>query len=100
LFHALADFSAARRTVVERLSGLEVEIAFPAAMMTSALLAQPLTPVREITTLADALTKLSGKTNAIRQRLSATRTFPFVHQLCDLLAADWQIPSIHRLFIE
>jgi hypothetical protein len=50
------------------------------------LLAQALTPLRQITALADALTKLSGKTNAIRQRLSATRTFAFVHQPTDLLS--------------
>jgi hypothetical protein len=86
LFYAQAVCGAARRTIVERLPGLEVEIAFPAAMVTAALLAQALTPLRQITALADALTKLSGKTNAIRQRLSATRTFAFVHQPTDLLS--------------
>jgi len=54
LFHPPAVFGAARRTIVERFSGLEVEIAFPAAMMTAELFAQALTPLRQITALADA----------------------------------------------
>jgi hypothetical protein len=87
LFHALAVFSAARLTIVERFARFEVEITFPAAMVTAALLSQTLTPVREITALADALLKFSGKTNAIGQLLSATRTFPFANQPSDLFAA-------------
>jgi hypothetical protein len=87
LFHALAVFSAARLTIVERLSRFEVEITFPAAMMTTALHAQALTPVREIAALADATLKFSGKTNAIGQLLSAPRTLPLAHQPRDLFAA-------------
>jgi hypothetical protein len=87
LFYTPAVFSAARRTIVERFLSLEVEITFPAAMVTAALLAQQLTPVREITALADALLKFSGKTNAIGHGPSAMRTFPLVHQPSDLFAA-------------
>jgi hypothetical protein len=68
--------------------------------VTAAFFAQVLTPLRQITPLADALLKFSGKTNAIRQRLSATRTFPLAHQPSDLFAAGEQFPSIRGLFVE
>jgi hypothetical protein len=87
LFHPLAVFGATRRAIVKRFARFEVEITFLAAMMTAALFTQQLTPVREITALADALLKFSGKTNAIGQLLSATRTFPFANQPSDLFAA-------------
>jgi len=64
LFYALAVFSAAWRTIVKRFPGFEVEITFPAAMMTTALLAQALTPLREINALADESALASGVTIA------------------------------------
>jgi hypothetical protein len=89
LFHALAVCGAARLAIVKRFSRLEVEITFAAAMVTAALLAQALTPLREITALTDSLLKFSGKTNAIGQLLSATRTLPLAHQPSDLIFVGW-----------
>ena len=102
LFYAPLVVGAARRTIVKRLSGFDVEITFPAAMMTAALLAETLTPVREITALADAALKFSVKTNAIGQWLSAMRppASSFVHQPSDLLAAGDQTLSVGRLAIQ